>query len=118
MKRSIALVSLIAPFALMSCGTANGLDSGAEMVRVWSVDTTGKPPFKRTLVEVPAADIASLEIDDANVETVTMRVTDFRGKPPFRRTMQEVPVIDAASLEQVSETTRKAGRTPFGKRHR
>ena len=117
MKKSVALVSLVAPFVLMSCGTASGLESGAEMVQVWSVDTTGKPPFKRTLVEVPAADIARMEIEDAAVETVSMRLTDFRGKPPFRRTIQEVPVIDAASLEAVQESSRKAGPRRFGKRH-
>lgn len=117
MKKSVSLISFVAASVLMSCGTANGLESGAEMVRVWSVDTSGKPPFKRTLVEVPAADIASMEIEDAAIETVTMRVTDFRGKPPFRRTMQEVPVIDAASLEEAQETSRKAGPRRFGKRH-
>jgi hypothetical protein len=68
-------------------------------------------------VEVPAADIARMEIEDVPMETVSMRVTDFRGKPPFRRTIQEVPVIDISSLEEVQESSRKAGPRRFGKRH-
>ena len=87
------------------------------MVSVWSVDLTGAPPFSRSLVQVPAADIARLELEDGIVETTQMRVVDFRGKQPFRRTVKEVPVIDAAHLKAESTELRAATPRPFMKRH-
>ena len=68
-------------------------------VKVWEVDMSGRPPYQRTLVDMPVIDTASMEIDTANIETERVWTTDFSGKPPFKRSMQELPVIDAASLE-------------------
>lgn len=85
-------------------------------IKVWEVDMSGRPPYQRKLVEVPAIDAASMETN-APVETVMVRTVDFRGAPPFRRTTREVPVIDAASLEAdiQSEVQRAVKAKPFFK---
>ena len=80
--------------------------ASAETYRTWEVDFSGRPPFKRTLAEVPVQDTASLQ----QQETRVIRKTDFAGRPPFKRRMVEVPVVDAASLETV---TRPHWRKPF-----
>ena len=93
--------------------------AGEEMVKVWSVDFSGRPPFKRQLIELPAADVARMEATDEIVEMERVWTVDYSGKPPFKRKFEEVPVIDAASLEmdQAEESDRKK---PIGsfKRHR
>ncbi|MCG8413075.1 MAG: hypothetical protein MI746_02550 [Pseudomonadales bacterium] len=99
MSKLALIMGLTAPLTLLSC-TAIGADQQeGEMVSVWSVDRTGAPPFKRELIQVPAADIAALELNAGPVETEVARVVNFRGSPPFKRKTAEVPVIDAASIE-------------------
>ncbi len=99
-----------------------GLPAGAEMsaqgetVTVWEVDTSGRPPFKRTRVELPVADVASLESADVALETRRVWTTDFRGRPPFRRGYEELPVVDAASLEYADTGDGDARPKPFFKR--
>ncbi len=94
--------------------------SGQDTAKVWQVDMSGRPPYQRTLVDVPVIDAAAMEIDAA-VETELVRTTDFRGKPPFRRSLEALPVIDAASLEAGAqdEGQRNVKAKPFFKqRHR
>ena len=90
-----------------------------ETVRIWQIDTSGRPPFERRRVEVPVADLARFEQVQVT-ETVTRRVADFRGRPPFRRSVQEVPLIDAASLETgLTDKAHSPTPRPFHKlRHR
>ena len=103
MNRLPKLIGLIVTATLMSCTSVGrdhtGNEFDGDMVSVWAVDKSGAPPFKRRLVQVPAADIAALEVESGNVETVRKMVTNFRGKPPFRRRTVEVPVVDVSSLE-------------------
>lgn len=82
-----------------------------------SVDTSGKPPFKRTLKQEEAvADVAQLE--SVNVEMVEMMTVDMSGKPPYRRSIQRVAVADVAQLESAEEnqSTDFRGRPPFKRR--
>ena len=74
-----------------------------ELVSVWVTDFSGKPPFKRELKQLPAADIAALEIDLEEVETERVWSADFSGRPPFKRRFRDLPVIDASSLEVLEE---------------
>ena len=85
--------------------------------KVWQVDTSGRPPFKRTLVDMSVVDTASMEVDASNVETELVWTADFSGAPPFKRSLQEVPVIDAASLEAdiEGEVSRAVKAKPFFK---
>ena len=94
--------------------------SDTEMVKVWKVDFSGRPPFKRELVELPVADVAALEATDKVVETERVWTVDYSGKPPFKRKLQEIPVIDAASLEVESVEESNTRKRPLGsfKRHR
>ena len=117
MRKSAFLSALTISLFLSACAVNSTEQASGDMVSVWSVDRTGAPPFNRSLVLVPAADIARLELEDGVVETTQVRVVDFRGKPPFRRTIKEVPVIDAARLELESIEPRAATPRPFMKRH-
>lgn len=118
MNKRTLFVGLAAPLVLLSC-TATGADQQqGEMISVWSVDRTGAPPFKRELIQVPAADIAALELDSGPVETEIARVVNFRGAPPFKRKTAEVPVIDASSLETETVDRSKVRNRNFFKRIR
>lgn len=89
--------------------------SSTDMVRVWEVDTSGRPPFKRTLVEIPAADLAQLEV----VETARVWHVDYSGRPPFRRGFDELPVVDAAELDVIENSSEQVRPAPlFKTRHR
>ncbi|MBU2978081.1 hypothetical protein [Alteromonas sp. C1M14] len=82
------------------------------------VDYSGKPPFKRTMVELDVHDVAKLETVNTPVEYVEVRTVDMSGKPPFKRSIKRVPVYDVAQLEVTLEQEKPAliGRPPF-KRH-
>lgn len=105
-------------FAFSSLHTFADTDE-QEMVKVWTVDYSGRPPFKRELVEVPAIDLARLEASDEILEVQKVWTVKFSGKPPFKRSFEEVAVIDAASLE-VTEIEESGRKKPVGafKRHR
>lgn len=124
MKKSAILLGLSSALVLSSgVALADDDSSGAklETAKIWQVDRSGKPPFKRRLVEVPLADIASMEIEAENGETEVVRVVDYRGKPPFRRVSKEVVVQDVASFETEAlsaEERSKIKPKPFLKRHR
>jgi hypothetical protein len=89
--RKSALISAIAGAFLALPVAADMSDNSEETVKVWEVDTSGHPPFKRTLVEVPVADVARLE----TVETERVWHVDYSGRPPFTRSYEELPVVDA-----------------------
>ena len=113
LKFKSALFSTIAGTLLALPVAAD--DSSTEMVKVWEVDTSGRPPYKRTLVEIPAADLAQLEV----VETERLWHVNYSGRPPFRRGFEEFPVVDAAALDVVESAGDQARPTPiFKTRHR
>ncbi len=119
MGRSV-IVSAIAGimFSCSSAGIAADPDE-QESVSLWVTDFSGKPPFKRGLKRLPAADIAALEIDLKEVETECVWSADFSGRPPFKRRFRNLPVIDAASLEILEEETQGTTRSKSRfKRHR
>lgn len=104
--------------------TVLGFSSGAAALSqstktVQVVDTQGKPPFKRTLVEVPVQDVAQFEAAE-QVDTVKKQVVlNYRGKPPYTRRVVEVPVVDVAQFEEAEQTeqkTFKSGKRPPFKR--
>jgi hypothetical protein len=47
---------------------------------VWTIDRSGKPPYRRQLEELPVSDVAAMQVEAENVEDVK-----FRGRPPFNR---------------------------------
>jgi hypothetical protein len=113
MFRATAFVGFAA--AMASFPTA-AETTARETMTVWEIDHSGRPPFERRRVEVPVADVASLESAGGVQETVRAWVVDYSGRPPFRRSMEEVPVIDAASLEVENAADRQQIPAPFHKR--
>lgn len=99
--------------------TAEQIDSNKQTLRVWQVDYSGKPPFKRSLVAAPTIDVARLESLGV-VETRRLRTVDFSSRPPFRRRYQDVPILDAASLETEPVANERPIRRSVGfkRRHR
>lgn len=119
---AIGIAALAGTFAVHAQAESKHSDLAGETVKVWKVDRSGHPPFKRELVEMEVVDTARLETDpasDASAETVTIRTVDRSGKPPFRRRTETLPVSDIAAFEEAEavEKTRFRGRPPFA-RHR
>lgn len=120
---SAAGIALFAgPFALYVQAESAHADLAAETVKVWKVDRSGHPPFKRELVEMTVVDAARLETapaSEARTETVTVRTVDRTGKPPYQRRTETLPVSDIAVFEEAdgAERTIFRGRPPFS-RHR
>lgn len=82
MGKSLVSAFLMAAMSLPVVAVAE--QSAEETVQIMEV-TRGpglKPPFKRRFVEVPVADIASLETDVEMVEITTIE-RGLDGKPPF-----------------------------------
>lgn len=118
MRKLILNVSLLGLVAIMPHTSVMADANESEMVTVQVVDFSGRPPFKREVVELPAADVARMEAMDEVLETERVWTVDFSGKPPFKRKFEDVPVIDIASLEMAAEKKeQKPSRPPF-KRHR
>lgn len=90
---------------------ATAAQAEQSLVRVWDVDYTGKPPYTRSVQELPMADVARMEM--AESATVEVRTVDFSGRPPFNRGVETLRVVDAAQLE--AETGEKS-RPGFRKR--
>lgn len=121
MKKSILpllfLSSLAAsPFAALSA--ESGVNN-ASVKKMIIVDRTGKPPFKRELVEVSEHDVAQFELLNASTECENRMSVDMRGKPPFKRSVECVPVVDVAQFEMTNESessTNFSGHPPFKRR--
>ncbi len=105
--------------AMLALPASAGTDATAgETVRVWEVDYSSRPPFKRTLVELPAADVARLETQE-EVQTERVWSVDYSGRPPFKRSYEDLPVVDAARVETTSDSSAPVRPKPFfKKRHR
>ena len=101
------LISLCA-LALSSVALAS---ENQEMVKVWSVDYKGKPPFKRSFELVPVSDVARFEEEQ---ETVTVRVKTG-SKPPYKRRTVNLPVSDVAQFEaeEIKSKPDFRGKPPF-----
>ena len=125
-KSTLRVVGLVALtwtfFALQTQAESMHSDLTAETVKVWKVDRSGHPPFKRELVTLDVVDTARLQtapVSDMSREMVTVRTVDRTGKPPYSRRSETLPVSDIAVLEEarVVEKTVFGGRPPFA-RHR
>lgn len=120
LKAAVATSALWVGAVMADAGQADSQSKSADSqtLRVWQVDYSGRPPFKRSLVEVPVVDAARLESLGV-VETRRLRTTDFSGRPPFKRRYQEVRVLDAASLETENVANERPFRNVgFKRRHR
>lgn len=122
MLSAAAFAALAGTVALQSHAESAHADLAAETVKVWKVDRSGHPPFRRELVEMDVVDAARLETapaSDASAETVTVRTVDRTGKPPYQRRTETLPVSDIAAFEEADtvEDTVFRGRPPFS-RHR
>lgn len=118
--RIAAVLGTLASTAIFSTTVnAEAPEASASEFR-WVVDMRGRPPFKRHRIPVETVDLASIEVEDANVATEVMWVREHTGRPPFKRRRVEVPVVDVASME-IDETSENRttfrGRPPF-RRHR
>ncbi|GFZ80196.1 hypothetical protein GCM10011403_24220 [Pseudohongiella nitratireducens] len=118
--RKLTLSACLLGFVAVMPHTSVLADANSEeMVKVRLVDFSGRPPFKREVVELPAADVAAMEATEEILEVERVWTVDYSGKPPFKRQFEDVPVIDVASMEAVSDEieSTSGSRTPF-KRHR
>ncbi|WP_334013527.1 hypothetical protein [Alteromonas sp. S167] len=120
MKLRYVLGSLVAG-ALLSTSLQAAPSASDETVNVQVVDYSGKPPFKRRVVELSVNDVAQLETAGQEaVEYVEVREVVMRGKPPYRRVTKMMPVYDVAQLEVIddtSSTSKKGTRPPFKRHH-
>lgn len=118
-RASLTPVSLGVLLGMFTFCAPSAAETAASTER-WEVDTRGRPPYERRLVETPVVDVAAIEtIPGPPVETITVWQVDRSGKPPFKRRRVEVPVVDAAALQLESdeeEGTVFRGRPPF-RRH-
>ncbi len=105
MKRMI--ISMLA-LAVSSVAVAND----TETVTVQSVDFKGKPPFKRTMDELPVSDVAQFEQDQ---EMVAVKVVQMGSKPPYKRRTVYLPVTDVAQFETTDDASKTnfRGKPPF-----
>ncbi len=97
--------------------TFGALAVTGEQGQVQVVDTKGKPPYKRKMVDAPVNDVAQFEEVDV-VKTIKKRVVvSYQGKPPYTRRTVEVPVKDVAQFEGIDEpgngTQKRGTRPPF-----
>jgi hypothetical protein len=110
-------VALLGLAVMGFSGNALAVSQGTKTVQI--VDTQGKPPFKRKLVEIPVQNVAQFE-EMGEVETIRKRVvTSFNGKPPYTRRTVEVPVVDIAQFEELTRPEQrqsKSGKRPPFKR--
>ncbi|MDT8427457.1 MAG: hypothetical protein RQ757_01680 [Pseudomonadales bacterium] len=122
MIRIFMIAGMSAALLLTAAPAVTAAADEKALVGVWEVKRLGSPPFKRVFRELPATDIAALEIEPGQVETQVVWQADFSGRPPFKRRFREVSVIDIASIEISSETEVDASkpRRPktYFKRHR
>lgn len=120
MRKSGFAASLVGALLMLAVAQVSADESNQEMVKIWKVDFSGRPPFKRELVEVPVADFAALEAGNEVLRTERVWTVDYSGKPPFKRRFEEIPIIDAASLELIVEDEPQLKKRPHGslKRHR
>jgi hypothetical protein len=97
---AVALVAFIA----LPAGAA---DSPTER----TVDFSGPPPFKRTVVQKPDANAEFARFEEAKpVVGEQQRVVDFRGVPPYRRTVKTVSEADVVDFARFEEDTGAADR--------
>ena len=84
MLLSAIVMGLSANVAQASTDAANGnMEKGqAETVKVMMVEVgpTGKPPYKRSFVELPVTDIAAMEVEES-----ASSVKRVGSRPPFNR---------------------------------
>ena len=125
LKHVVSTITTCAVFLLpattvLADTTDSAGNAAVETVKVWKVDFSGRPPFKRELIELPVADVAALETENKIVEFERSWQVDYSGKPPFKRRFLDVPVIDAASLEFEPVEDSNVRKRPVGsiKRHR
>jgi len=72
-------------------------------VSTWVTDFSGKPPFKRTLVQMPVVEVAEVEVVESEPVFVEVKTVDFKGKPPFKRRVETLEQVEVLEVEVVSE---------------
>lgn len=105
---SLALLLSAPMYATAGNGNADATRS-MDTVTVQDVEYRHRPPFKRSLEVLPAADMARQEA----AQTVVVHDTDFSGKPPFKRNVEVMRVVDTA----VMETSEQDDQRVRGPRH-
>lgn len=101
---------LISLFALSLSSTLLAKEE-QDMVKVWSVDYKGKPPFKRSAEWVPVSDVAEFEEVQ---ELIAVKVKSGL-KPPYKRRTVYLPVADVAQFETTDGDSKPdfRGKPPF-----
>ena len=111
----VLALSLLLPAAANADTHAGHAPAAGDMVTVWTVDYSGRPPYSRSRETLSVSDVARLE----QAEVTEVRTVDYSGRPPFRRNVETLRIIDAARLEVVEDAAparRVMNRTSF-KRH-
>lgn len=119
MKLLTLFISSALTFSVVGAPGSTHSSISQDTVKVQVVDYSGKPPFKREVMQLSVTDVAKLEEvrDGSPVEYAEVRTVVMRGKPPYRRMVETLPVYDVAQLEVLdSSKSIKAGKPPF-KRH-
>jgi len=104
-----AALLLSAPLYAHAGATASQTGKSVETVTIHEVKFGKRPPFKRSIEVLNAADLAVQE----TARTVVVSNTDYRGKPPYKRNVERLRVVDTAVMETAVETTDRV----FGPRH-
>lgn len=76
---------------VLCCFSAVSFAASETVVKQLEVDHSGKPPYKRKLVEVSEA---------RKSEATSVSSTDFSGKPPFKRNVKKHSMGVAAASAQ------------------
>lgn len=114
MKTASLLKSMTALAALAAVGSSPVFAAGEQTAKIWTVNYDGRPPFSRSVEELPVTDVARLEA--AGAEVVEVRTVDYSGRPPYKRGTETLRVIDSARLEPGDENEsrpRFMGKPPF-----
>ena len=107
--------TLAAALQALSVG-ATAAEPSATADQVLVTDFSGRPPFKRKMVNQDSvADMARFEETSVG-ESGKVWVVDTRGAPPFkRRLVSASELADVARFEETSDDARRTRRGPPGK---
>ena len=109
----------VALAAALTLGVAAPLAAAETIVKqvdansVLVVDYSGRPPFKRRVVEIDALSatelarfeerIGPVEVDASRIGE-RISIADYRGKPPFRRRSVEIDASNAVEFARFEES--------------
>lgn len=76
--------------------------SEANLSKVWEIDFSGRPPFKRKLSKLPATGDSAPPSSATRGKSRFVWRVDFFGSPPFKRRYQGSPVFNSENPAPVA----------------